>query len=587
MEVTNDQLGAFLYDAGLISRSELARAAAIAQQEGLSLADMLVQRGMVGDDDVRRATALALGVPFILLDKQTLRAEDLMRLPEPMARIHNAVISGVQGQKLEVALLDTNDIKPIQDFFGSEWTVAPRLTSRASIKHALMHYQKILKDLFGGRIAEEIQSLERSHQMKDQRGSVDASVRAVDALLQHALHMKAREVHVNPSPQGLRVRYRLGAGLYDAVHLPAHAAPLLGARFKSLANIPLASSFGTGRFKMSPEGAQNDSVSVTVSTMPVVSEHERAEKFVLTLVYEHADKSGFSLSALGVAPHNIESIQSLLHRKSGLVLVCGAEGSGKTSMLYTLLDECADVSKNLASVEETVSHALPAVAQVGVDESLGLTALSCLRAQLRQHPDILMIDCPLTEELALLSVQAANRGTLVLLGVEAVTAGEGISQLLALGVPAELLAAVCIGSIGVHTAHRLCTHQTIGYKPTRAEQSLLEDTVDIKATLAALKNEQVIDARTAWKDVELHQPTPCPHCADGFSGLVGLQEVVPMSRMLKELVRGGAGAYALEIGAKEDGVLTLAEDALYKAIQGVISAGGALEVAAGYQARYE
>jgi type II secretory ATPase GspE/PulE/Tfp pilus assembly ATPase PilB-like protein len=414
---------------------------------------------------------------------------------------------------------------------------------------------------------------------------MDASVRATDALLQHALHMKAREVHMEPTAQGVRIRYRLGSSLYDALNIPAHAAPSLGARLKSLANIPLLETLGSGRFKMSPEGA-NSVVSVAVSTTPVVLESGRADKFVLSFTHEHAGKSGFSLSALGVSPHTREHITQLLHQKSGLVLVCGPKGSGKTSMLYTLLDECTDTPKHIASVEDSVSYVLSSVTQMEVNESLGLTALSCVRTQLRHHPDILMIDCALTEELVLLAAQAANRGILVLLGVEAATAGEGIARMLGLSVPPELLAAVCIGSVSVYTAPRLCAHKKTPYKLTRAEQTLLEDTIDIKETLAALKKEQVIDVRTAWKDIELYKPKACPECEEGFAGFIGIQEVVLVSRMLKELVRDGASVYELEMQAKREGVLTLAEDALYKAIQGVVSADLVLEVAAGYQARY-
>ncbi|MBY0473250.1 Flp pilus assembly complex ATPase component TadA [Patescibacteria group bacterium] len=594
MQVDDRQLKAFLFEGGLVPRTELDRASKLALERDQPLTETLVQSGVLGDDEMRRTLGAMLGIPFVILESQPLHKESLMRLPEPMARTHNAIIVGVQGQKLEVVFLDTKDIKPVQDFFGSGWTVMPHLTNRASIKYALTQYQKILKELFGNRIAEELRSLERAHQIQDGRGSMEASVRAAEALLQHALHMKAREMHIEPSSQGLRIRYRLGSALYDSMQVPTHAAPFLGARFKSLANIPLTDVLGSGRFKMNapmggrnPEEAQNESVTVTVSTIPIILENGPAEKLLLSFVHERSGKNGFSLAALGAAPHTIESIQRLVSHASGLVLVSGVEGSGKTSMLYTLLDECADVSKHMASVEDTVSHVLPGVAQMEIDESVGLTASSCVRAQLKQHPDVLMIDCVLTEEVALLAAQAANRGSLVLLGVEATVAGEGIAQLLALGVEPELLAAVCVGSIGVHTISRLCTHKTLSYKPTRAEQTLLEETIDVKEVIAALKKEHSIDARTVWKDIELRRPIPCPQCEDGFAGLVGLQEVVTMSRTLKELVRAGADTFTLELQAKRDGSMTLAEDALYKGIQGVISADGVLQVAAGYQGRYE
>lgn len=586
MEVSNDQLSGFLLDAGLISRSDLADVIALAEEEGRPLAEMLVRAGIVGDDDVRHAVARALGIPFFVFENQILNEEVLALLPEPMSRTHNAVVVGAQGNRLEVAFLDTNDIELVQAFFGDAWTVVPRLTTRASVKYALVQYQKALKELFGSRIAEELRLLEQSQQLGDQRASMDAAVRAVDALLRHALQAKAREMHIDPGPHDLRVRYRLGRMLYDAMHVPAHAAAALSARLKALARIPLTHSLGTGRFKMNPEGAEDSPVAVTLALYPVVSSSDYADKLVLSFTPERATKYGFSLHALGVAPHNIETIQRLLGNTKGLILVCGVEGSGKTSMLYTLLDESTEPSKHVATVEETASYVLTGVSQMEVDEALGLNAVSCVRAQLKHHPDVLMIDATLTEELALLAAQAANRGSLVLLGVDAVTAGEGIAQLASLGVPLELLAAVCVGSIGVHTMSRLCSYKSARYRPTRAEQTLLEDVVDIKGTMTALKEERVIGERTVWKDIELSQPTPCSHCENGFNGLVGLQEVVPISRMLQEHIYAGADIYALEMQAKQDGVLTLAEDALYKGIQGLVGADGVLEVAAGYQTRY-
>jgi len=199
MQVDDRQLKAFLFEGGLVPRTALDRASKMAEEMNQPLTETLVQSGVFGDDEMRRTLGAMLGIPFIVLESRPLHKESLMRLPEPMARTHNAIIVGIQGQNIEVVFLDTKDIEPIQEFFGPAWTVMPHLTSRASIKYALTQYQKILKDLFGSRIAEELRSLKRSHAIQDGRGSMDTSVTAAEALLQHALHMKAREMHIEPS----------------------------------------------------------------------------------------------------------------------------------------------------------------------------------------------------------------------------------------------------------------------------------------------------------------------------------------------------------------------------------------------------
>jgi type IV pilus assembly protein PilB len=216
-----------------------------------------------------------------------------------------------------------------------------------------------------------------------------------------------------------------------------------------------------------------------------------------------------------------------------------------------------------------------------VREEYEMSAASCLRAQLRQGADVVMIDTNLDSELIDVALHAANRGALVLMGVEAASASEGLAELLRQGAAPDMLAAVLVASIGVRTLPALCQTSKILYKLSRDEQRFLEEHSAVKDVLADLKKDRVVDAGLAWKDVQLFAPAQCDLCDKGFSGMVGLQEVILKTATQTELLRARSDAAAFREDAARDGAHTFAEDALYKAVQGRIAASDALEVAGG------
>jgi type II secretory ATPase GspE/PulE/Tfp pilus assembly ATPase PilB-like protein len=574
MQVSDRQLSDFLFDAGLLPRRELERAARLASEREESLSQTLVGIGLVSDDDLRRAVARMLGVQFVLLSKDMFDARALELLPEAFSRTHNVLALSSDGTTLEVALLDLESLAAVREYVGPTRTVVPRLTNRQSLTHGLLHYQRHLKEQFGARIAAELAVMQQAHHAGDMARATDAAVRAADALLQHALNQRAHELHLESYSTGVRVRYRIQHALHDAFVLPAHAASFLVARFKSLAQMPHTRVPHVGRFKFSIDGASSQ-VGVTVASVPT----HNGEKLLLSFAHAGSDKHGLSLSSLGLTPGSMNAVRKLLTQRGGLLLVCGKEGAGKTTMLYTLLDELADPSKNIASVETHVSFELPAVSQMEVHSQLGLSPASCIRTQLRHNPDVLLIDTELDEEAALLAAQAANRGVFVLLGVESPTAAEGIERLRSL-IPADMLAATLAGSIGVERVPTLCSNSKEPYRLARVERTLLEDTSDIKTLLTEVKEDQIVEPSTAWKDIPFYSAQPCKECSGGYAGQTGLQEIIPNSLVLKDMIAAGADARQIMHEAQREGAILFARDALYKAVQGIVSIETAVAVAA-------
>jgi type II secretory ATPase GspE/PulE/Tfp pilus assembly ATPase PilB-like protein len=570
MPVDELRLCDFLFDAGLLARGDLDRAQAFARERGQTLAEALVHSGIVHDDHVRRALAHILGVPFVLLERDDINSNALVLLPEAFSRAHNAVAFREAGTDVEVALLDMATAPTVEAQLPPGRRLLPRFTSKESLTRALLEYQKHLKTAYGSTIAAEVSQLQGAGGV---RGNHDAAVRAADALLRHALSQQAEDVHLEPHTSGMRVRYRFGSEIYDAMLLPEAAHLPLLARFATLAGMTAGTTVPrTGRFKLFTDGAvSSEAVAVTVSTVPVIYAGAPAEKMHLALARETEGASGLSLSALGMSSSNALLLRRALQKRSGLVLVCGVSGAGKTTLLYALLDSLQSQGLSAASVEQRVTHFLSHVAQMEQNDELGLSAAACIRAQLKHDPHVLMIDTPLDEESALLATQAANRGTLVLLGVDAASAAEGIEILQSL-VPSGNVAAVLEASVGVALFPKLCAESRAPYTLSRGEQHTLEDTIAIKPVLEMLKAEHILEAHTPWKDIQLYGGKECAHCTGGYTGQIGIHEVLPLTRTLRTMIAEDASAEALVGEARSDGALFFAEDALAKAVQGLISA---------------
>jgi type IV pilus assembly protein PilB len=467
-----------------------------------------LKREALSDDESRHALAHDLGVLFVSLEREDISPEALQQLPEPLCRVHNLVAYKESGDKLEVALLDLADLdalEPLRAQLGKK--IAPRLTTRDSLRRALLLYQKILKEKYGEKLHKET----NPH-------------KTLETLLRHAVAQRASEAHIETTPRGLLVRYRHGRTLREAFALPASAAGVLGA-IRSLAGVGSKTLPQEGRFKA--DLGLGLGVVVRVSSIPIIN----GEKVVLRFLREDVGSKGFTLESLGLHGASVSALEDVLHARRGLVAVAGTDGSGRTTLLYTLLDMLNTPELSLASVEEKVSARLPYVAQTAVAD--GLTMASALRATLRQDPDVVMLDSITDRDTADLATAAAARGALILASV-----------------PHESVLPAAQVVVRSAVVRKLCQKQTrSGRTLERRHLESLEPHADFAKVLAALKEEEKIAKETAWKDIAYPQVTGCSECDAGYSGKIGVYEVV---------VDGSP-------------ILNLFEDALYKAAAGQTS----------------
>lgn len=578
MYINEEQLKDFLADSGLVSNKDFDGASKKALKEDKEVGAVLVSAGKIGEDDLRRTYAYILGIPFVDLTRSKVELDTLSMIPEPIARRNNIVAFKQEGEELEVAMLDTDDLAAI-DFVKKKTRlkILPRLTDAASIKHALRQYQKSLKDELGDIISSETKTLENAH-VADDASESDLrkvaegipAVRVVDSLLRHAIVQNASDIHIEPQEGGLLVRYRIDGILHDAMQLSKNAAAPITARIKVLSKLRLDEKRlpQDGRFRVETAG---DRVSFRVSILPTYY----GEKTVMRLLRE--DVSGFTLDSLGFHGDGLQRVHDATRKKTGLILVTGPTGSGKSTTLYTILDILNTPDVNISTVEDPIEYQMPRVNQTQVRSDIGFTFSTGLRSLVRQDPDIIMVGEIRDKETANLAVNAALTGHLVLSTLHTNSAAGAIPRLMDMGIEPFLLASTLQVVVGQRLVRLLCSKKE-NYKLSTKEVHALDELVDLSTVLKATKEESVVSSKATWKNIEFNREIQSENCKSGYKGRRGIQEVLPVTETIKELILSGAPTDKIEAQGRKEGMLTMIEDGVFKVTQGITSIDEVLRV---------
>jgi type IV pilus assembly protein PilB len=562
MYISDTQLKTFLSDANLISQKDFDAADAEAKERNQPIGDILIARSLIGEDELRRTYAYILGIPFVSLAGTTIPFDTLSLIPEPVARRNNIVAYNHKEDELEVAMLDTDDLAAI-DFIKKKTRlkVLPRLTDGPSIKAALKQYQRGLKDNLGDVIKRETEALAQIGGVEDERKMAEGvpAVRIIDTILRHANAQGASDIHIEPLEEALLVRYRIDGLLHDAMELPKHAAAAITARIKVLASMRLDEKRlpQDGRFGVEASG---EKISFRVSILPTYF----GEKIVMRLLRDNV--SGFSLEALGFHGRALEEMHTAMKKTTGLILTTGPTGAGKSTTLYTLLDIVNTPDVNISTVEDPIEYQMKRVNQTQVRPDIGFTFANGLRSLVRQDPDIIMVGEIRDKETASLAINAALTGHLVLSTLHTNSAAGAIPRLLDMGVEPFLLVSTIRVIIGQRLVRKLTTARD-KYELSRDEQAQLEHVVDAGVVLKSLKEEKIIPPEATWKNVPFWKPKESE--GEGFAGRMGIYEVLPVTSTIKELVMKNATADDIHKQARTEGMLTMSEDGIFKAVQGV------------------
>jgi type IV pilus assembly protein PilB len=395
-------------------------------------------------------------------------------------------------------------------------------------------------------------------------------VRIVDTLLSHAIIQKASDIHIEPYEQDLVIRYRIDGILHDAMILPKNVAAGIIARIKVLSNLRLDEKRlpQDGRFKIDTAGRN---VSFRVSLLPVYF----GEKVVMRLLPDNV--KGFTLEESGFHGLGLERLHAAMRQAVGMILVTGPTGSGKSTTLYTMLQILNTPDVNISTIEDPIEYQMPRINQTQVKPEIGLTFGAGLRSLVRQDPDIIMVGEIRDKETAQLAINAALTGHLVLSTLHTNSAAGTIPRLLDMGAEAFLLVSTINVVIAQRLVRKLCpTRET--YTLSDTELKKLGQAVDLDHVLERLREEKVVGPKDTWKQIKFYKAKPSSESPDGYAGRIGIHEILTMTPTIKELVMKGAIAADIEKQAQSEGMLTMIEDGIFKAVQGVTTVEEVLRV---------
>ncbi|MEI6420392.1 MAG: GspE/PulE family protein [bacterium] len=573
MVIHDSQLKDFILDSGLISKTDLDAIYNEAETSKQNFSDLLISKGKLTEDDLRRVKAYILGVPFIDLKDQKIDFETLSLVPEPIARKNNIVSYKKNSDSVEVAMLDIDDFQAIE-FIKKKvgLKILPRLTDNESLKSVILQYQKSLKAEFGDLIQKDAQALKVVSPEASELGEIKETdlkklaedlpvIRIVDTLLKHAILQNGSDIHIEVLEDRVVVRYRIDGILHDAMVLPKNAAESITARIKVLSNLKLDEKRlpQDGRFKIE---LNNEKVSFRVSILPTYY----GEKTVMRVLRESV--SGFTLEGIGFHGIGLERVHEATQRSNGMLLTTGPTGSGKTTTLYTILDILNTADVNISTIEDPIEYQMSRINQTQVKPEIGFTFSNGLRSLVRQDPDIIMVGEIRDNETASLAVNASLTGHLVLSTLHTNSAAGAIPRLMDMKIEPFLLVSTLDIVIGQRLIRKL-TASKEKYNLNEAEIASLRKVADIDRVLGFLKEEKVVSPTDTWLTVPMYKPRSAGESKDGYAGRVGIHEVLKITPTIRDLIIKGETSQRIEEQAKKEGMMTMIEDGIFKCVLGV------------------
>ena len=547
------RIGDVLVAAGAITEEQLQEGLAKQKETGRKLGNALVDLGFISNDMLITVLTTPLGIDYIELKGAKIEEKVIHMVPENMVTKYQAIPIEIDPDNpniLKVAMADPMDIMAMDDIgLVTNLQVEPMLASEEGIKNAIDKY-------YGSAQAMEAAEAYRQEQQNvlgggdEEEGNeeIDNSpiVLLVKQIIEGGVRQRASDIHIEALENSVRVRYRIDGALKQVMSYDLSILAGITARIKIIGGMDIAEKRKPqdGRITIMVDRREFD---VRVSILPTVF----GEKTVMRLT----SKDGLTKpkSALGFDAEQEKVFDNILSNPHGIILVTGPTGSGKSTTLYTSLSELNTEDVNIITVEDPVEANINGINQVQVNNKADMTFAAALRSILRQDPDIIMIGEIRDGETAGIAVQAAITGHLVVSTLHTNSAASTITRLIDMGIESYIAGDAVVGVIAQRLVRRLCT--------TCKQPRLVED--DERVQLGVPADEE---------DVIIYEPQGCPLCNDtGYSGRIGVYEMMPVSRELQAVIASGATADVIEKQALKEGMLTLKMGAAKHVLDGITS----------------
>lgn len=533
------------------------------------VADLLLDQKILDEEDVAKARAAFLNLPYIDLRNVNITQEVLAIIPEESRTFYRMVPYELKGSDLKVALEDPSNIQALEalEFLGQKanYQIHIYLGSRASIATALKGSKNLsvvvgaaLKDI---QKTEEVELAAHYDEAEDLKKSMEVNaaddapiIKIVDVILSNAIEANASDIHIEPSENDVRVRYRIDGILHTSLRLPRNVLNAIVSRIKILSNLKIEEQRlpQDGRFHAEFGSA---SVDLRVSTLPLM----QGEKIVMRIL----DKTSSvpTLDQLGLRGKGLEWVMENIKKTHGVFLITGPTGSGKSTTLYSILSLRNTNEVNIVTLEDPVEYFIPGVNQSQINPDIGLTFASGLRSILRQDPNIVMVGEIRDEETAELAIHAALTGHLVFSTLHTNNAVGAIPRLANMGIEQFLLSA----SVNLIMAQRLVRKLCDECKKPTTITAIMKSEID-----EAMKDvpKDYLD-KIDLKNYKAYEAVGCKECGNiGYKGRMGIFEVMPMMDEFQDILFAKEPAHKIYELTIKYGMITMKQDGIVKVLRG-------------------
>lgn len=552
------QLGELLLEEGMITRDDLQEVLKIQKKSPLKIGQILQKKGLVDEQSILKTLARQYGFEFALKLSFTYD-ETFRRIPLELIQRNRIVPFSKEGRVIKIALSNPADLHPLDDIrnclreFRIKFVLAPESEVMRLIHGQFDQATAAAKDVIDGMEDEYAEFESLSEDTLDLANEAPI-IRMVNAILSQALQERASDIHIEPYEKSLDVRYRIDGVLHKRLSPPKLVHAGLVSRIKIMANLNIAENRlpQDGRIKLKLSGKEVD---IRVSTVPA----SHGERIVMRLLNKSDVK--FSLDTLGFLPKLRVNLEKALKEPNGIILVTGPTGSGKSTTLYTLLTELNNETTNILTAEDPVEYEMPGIGQVQVQEKIGLTFASALRAFLRQDPDIIMVGEIRDEETARISIQAALTGHLVISTLHTNDAPSAVTRMVEMGIEPYMITSTVRAVIAQRLVRVICPSCKTSFKP--GPKDLAE--YGLKAS--------------DLKDGKLYRGKGCDACVQsGYRGRAGIYELLMVGNDIQRGVLNGLDSAALKQIAIKQGMATLEDYGRVKVIEGLTTMGEVMRV---------
>jgi len=548
LRTQSEKIGTLLVNEGLITQEQLKEALDKHGETGERTGLVLVNMGVLSEKDLAKALAEQGGMPFLDLELEDIDYGAAILLPSSVIQQFRCLPIREENNVLTVVAEDVNKISGLLDvglMLGME--LQPVIAPKSQVETAIGKYLSWRKAQKGLAPPAEPATGLKVSELLAMRDLLDrASVpRLVTSIIERAIKARATDIHFDPQDTGLRARYRIDGLLQDVITLPPQISSGVTTRLKILANMNIAES------RLPQDGHIHMEIGAKEYDMRVASVRTSlGEKLVLRLLIEENVITG--LPQLGLDENQQKTLDSLIAKPYGLMLVTGPVGSGKTTTLYCCLNQVNILTRNVTTIEDPIEYKLRGTNQLEVNPRIHFDFADGLRALLRQDPDVMMVGEIRDDETARITIRAAMTGVLVFSTMHANDSASSVMALVHQGVPRFLISSAVIGIVSQRLVRKVCENCKEDYKPPME--------VCLEMGMPREEAETFVGKRGAG----------CSECFyTGYRGRTGIFEIMTVSEELSDLILKQAGKDELRRAAIAGGMQTLHESALDKVRAGV------------------